>query len=97
MLSKRVGMSKGTRSKRGTLPGSKGARRATEGAGGGVLPGQRWSAGRNREVVLRMLRGESLDALSRELGVEIYRAGGVARQGALGAGRRASGGRGWFG
>ncbi len=36
-------------------------------------PGQRWSAGRKREVVLRVLRGESLDALSRELGVEIYR------------------------
>ena len=29
--------------------------------------------GRKREVVLRVLRGESLDALSRELGVEIYR------------------------
>ena len=36
-------------------------------------PGQRWSAGRKREVVLRVLRGESLDALSREFGVEIYR------------------------
>ena len=36
-------------------------------------PGQRWSAGRKREVVLRLLRGESLDALSREVGVEIYR------------------------
>ena len=34
---------------------------------------QRWSAARKRDVVLRMLRGESLDALSRELGVEIYR------------------------
>jgi transposase len=38
-----------------------------------LAPGQRWSAGRKREVVLRVLRGESLDALSRELGVEIYR------------------------
>ncbi len=36
-------------------------------------PGQRWSAGRKRDAVLRLLRGESLDALSRELGVEIYR------------------------
>ncbi len=44
------------------------------GADGGALgPGQRWSAGRKRDVVLRMLRGESLDALSRELGVELYR------------------------
>ena len=36
-------------------------------------PGQRWSAGRKREVVLRLLRGESVDDLSREIGVEIYR------------------------
>lgn len=36
-------------------------------------PGQRWSAGRKREVVLRLLRGEPIDALSRELGVESYR------------------------
>lgn len=32
--------------------------------------GQRWSVGRKREAVLRILRGESLDALSRELAVE---------------------------
>jgi len=54
---------------------AEGARRATgAGADGGALgPGQRWSAGRKREVVLRLLRGEPLDALSRELGVELYR------------------------
>ena len=40
---------------------------------GGLAPGQRWSAARKREVVLRMLRGESVEALSRELGIEIYR------------------------
>ena len=34
---------------------------------------QRWSATRKREVVLRLLRGESLDAVSREIGVEVYR------------------------
>ena len=56
---------------------TEGARRATgvraDGAAGvGALgPGQRWSAGRKREVVLRLL--QSLDALSREVGVEIYR------------------------
>jgi hypothetical protein len=33
----------------------------------------RWSARRKREVVLRLLRGEPLDAISREIGVEIYR------------------------
>jgi transposase len=75
MMSKEVGMSRKNRGKGGTPAGTKGARRATgESAGGGALrPGQRWSAGRKREVVLRVLRGESLDALSRELGVEIYR------------------------
>jgi hypothetical protein len=52
-------------------------RRFQEGDNGGPdwrsAPGQRWSAARKREVVLRMLRGEPLDALSRELGIEIYR------------------------
>ena len=42
-------------------------------AGAGLAPGQRWSASRKRDVVLRLLRGESLEALSREVGVEIYR------------------------
>ena len=40
---------------------------------GGLGPGQRWSAARKREVVLRLLRGEPIGALSRELGIEIYR------------------------
>ena len=34
---------------------------------------RRWSANRKKEVVLRLMRGEPIDALSRELGVEIYR------------------------
>ena len=34
---------------------------------------KRWSAKRKMEVVLRMLRGESLSVLSRELKVEISR------------------------
>jgi transposase len=74
-MSKEVGMSRKVRSKGGSPARTQGARRATgESAGGGALaPGQRWSAGRKRDVVLRILRGESLDALSRELGVEIYR------------------------
>ena len=52
-------------------PGSartEGARRATgvradaaAGAAGALAPGQRWSASRKRDVVLRLLRGESLD------------------------------------
>ena len=40
---------------------------------GSLAEGQRWSAARKREVVLRLLRGESVDALSRELSIEIYR------------------------
>jgi len=34
---------------------------------------KRWSANRKKEAVLRRLRGEPLEALSRELGVELYR------------------------
>src|ERR1700749_4999069 len=40
---------------------------------GGLAPGQRWSVGRKREVVLRLLRGEAVESLSRELGVPVYR------------------------
>lgn len=40
---------------------------------GPLGPKERWSARRKRDVVLRLLRGEPVDALSRELGVEIYR------------------------
>jgi transposase len=40
---------------------------------GPLAPGQRWSLARKREVALRLLRGEPIDALSRELGVEVYR------------------------
>ena len=56
----------------GTMGEPEGARRATGGepivaAVGPLAPGQRWSVTRKREVVLRLLRGESLDALAREL------------------------------
>ncbi|MBL8601060.1 MAG: hypothetical protein JNK72_03965 [Myxococcales bacterium] len=40
---------------------------------GPLAPGQRWSLSRKREVVIRILKGESLDALSRELGIELHR------------------------
>jgi len=40
--------------------------------------GQRWTAARKREVVLRLFRGELLDPVSRELGVELYRPGAMA-------------------
>jgi transposase len=38
-----------------------------------LTPGQRWSVARKREVVLRLLRGESAELLSRELGLPIYK------------------------
>ena len=34
---------------------------------------QRWSAARKREIVIRLRRGEALDRVSREIGVEPYR------------------------
>jgi len=40
---------------------------------GPLGPNERWSVRRKREVVLRLMRGEPVDTLSRELGVEIYR------------------------
>ncbi len=47
--------------RRSTTPGSE-PTAPTEAA---ELP-ERWSAGRKTEVVLRLLRGETLDAMSRE-------------------------------
>ena len=49
-----------------------GARRATGGAPGEPAP-KRWFANRKKETVLRLLGGEPVEALSPELGVEIYR------------------------
>jgi transposase-like protein len=40
---------------------------------GGHRSRPRWSAGKKMDVVLRLLRGESLEVLSRELGVEAHR------------------------
>jgi transposase len=58
----------------GVAPGSpEGARSATGGEPGAVAEVKRWSAGRKKEVVLRLLRGEALDAVSREVSVPIYK------------------------
>ncbi len=40
---------------------------------GPLAPGQRWSVARKREVVLRLMRGESAELLSREFGVPIFK------------------------
>ena len=62
----------------GSPGGTEGGRRPTGVPPGEVgvkalAQGQRWTAPRKREVVLRIFRGEPLDLLSRELGVELYR------------------------
>ncbi len=38
-----------------------------------LAPGQRWSVGRKREVVLRLMCGEPAELLSRELGLPIFK------------------------
>ena len=40
---------------------------------GPLAPGQRWSVARKREVVLRLLRGESVELLSREFALPIFK------------------------
>ena len=40
---------------------------------GPLAPGQRWSVARKREVVLRLLRSESAELLSRELGLPVFK------------------------
>lgn len=55
------------------VPGdAEGGRRPTE-AAPGAAPIKRWTSGRKKEVVLRLLRGEPLDAVSRDVGVPMYR------------------------
>ena len=51
---------------------AKGARRATAGSAGRGERG-RFTASRKREAVVRLLRGESLEAVSRDLGVTAAR------------------------
>jgi transposase-like protein len=53
---------------------SQGARRATEeGSKNGWKKPERFSARQKTEIVLRLLRGEALDLLSRELGIPAAR------------------------
>lgn len=41
--------------------------------GGAAAEVKRWSVGRKKEVVLRLLRGEPVDAISRAVSVPIYK------------------------
>ena len=57
-----------------TLSTGQGAPAAVAGTTLGPLaPGQRWSAARKREVVLRLMRGEAAEPLSRELGLPVFK------------------------
>ena len=56
-----------------TVPGATTAPAAAPPKPAPLAPGQRWSVARKREVVLRLLRGENVDLLSRELGVPIFK------------------------
>jgi transposase len=38
-----------------------------------LAPGQRWSLTRKRDVVLRLMQGEPVEALSRRLGLPVYK------------------------
>ena len=62
----------------GSLGEAEGARRATGASPSGATtrplgPGQRWSLARKRDVAIRLLRGEPVEGLSRELATEIER------------------------
>ncbi len=61
-----------TKKHRNRLADPQGERNSTAGSASRLDKG-RWSSGRKAEVVLRILRGEILDALSRELGVSSAR------------------------
>ena len=57
-----------------SLTTGQGTLAAKDGAALGPLaPGQRWSAARKCEVVLRLLRGEAAELLSRELGLPLFK------------------------
>ena len=62
----------------GRSPSALATGRAAPSAPGGakpglLAPGQRWSVARKREVVLRLLRGESAELLSREFGLPMFK------------------------
>ena len=62
-----------------------GARRATGGAPEGRRDGRgRWSAKRKTTAILRLLRGEDLETLSRELGVTAATLSGWREQSLIG-------------
>ena len=72
-MSMEIGMEEHEDVKEDVTPGdAEGGRRPT-GAAPGAAPVKRWTAARKQEVVLRLIRGETLDAVSRDVGVPMYR------------------------
>ena len=58
------------------VPSLEDAHRIVDGAtktAGPLGPGQRWTTDRKRQVVLRLLRGEAVESVSRELGVPVFK------------------------
>ena len=73
MMSREIVMEEREEVKIVDAPGdAEGGRRPT-GAEPGAAPVKRWTAARKQEVVLRLIRGETLDAVSRDVGVPMYR------------------------
>jgi hypothetical protein len=66
-------VSEGGRSPSTLSPGQGIPAAKSEAALGPLAPGQRWSAARKREVVLRLMRGEAAELLSREPGLPVFR------------------------
>lgn len=72
-MSMEIGMEERDEVKEEGAPGgAEGGRRPTEAEPGAALV-KRWTAARKQEVVLRLLRGETLEAASRDVGVPMYR------------------------
>lgn len=73
MLSRETVMEEREELKVEEKPGDAEEGRRPTGAAPGAAPVKRWTAARKQEVVLRLLRGETLDAVSRDVGVPMYR------------------------
>ena len=66
-------VSEGGRSPSTLSPGQSAPATKNGAALGPLAPGQRWSAARKGEVVLRLMRGEAAELLSRELGLPLFK------------------------
>jgi transposase len=56
---------------RPTLPTGEGG--AATPSAGPLAPGQRWSVARKRAVALRLIAGEPVELVSREIGVPVFK------------------------